>query len=154
MKTQMMCAAVAVCVVAGAAPIAWADVTPGYSLQPGTVLSTHTPETNVCRITHWQLWIGPRETVRGAIEEEVTDKFWSLSGTYDSQGTFHLKGQDPDGTEGATVDAQVQPNGSMIFRMADPADPSQCYNRVVYLPWFRNGNDFNPHGGAGDGSGG
>jgi len=118
----------------GATPIARADMTSGYSLQPGTVLSTHTPETNSCRITYWQLWIGPHETVRGAIEEEITDKFWSMSGTYDSQGTFHLKGQDPDGTEGATVDAQVQPDGSMIFRMTDPADPSQCYNRVVYLP--------------------
>jgi len=42
----------------------------------------------------------------------------------------------------------------MIFRMTNAGDPSECYNRVVYLPWFRDGNDVIGGGGGGGGSGG
>jgi hypothetical protein len=132
-----------------------AAIPTAYSLQPGTLLSTHTPVTTTCPLSEWHLLIGPHNTVQGTIEEVGTNKAWRLSGTYDSHGTYHLSGQEVDGTgRSAEVDAQVQSDGSMIFRMTNVGDPSECYNRTVYLPWFRNGNDFGVGGGGGGGSGG
>ena len=134
----------------GASGVARADIPSNYALQEGTVLSTHTPDTNACPVTWWHVRIGPSDTVKGTIAEAGTDKVWRLSGSYDSHGTFHLKGQEPNDTDGAaSVDAQVQTDGSLSLRMTK-RDPSQCYNRTVYLPWFRNGNDFNPYSGGGD----
>jgi hypothetical protein len=127
---------------------AHADIPSRYALQDGTVLSTHTPATEACPLTWWQLRIGPGQSVRGLIGEEGWNKAWHLSGTYDSHGTFHLNDQERAGT----VDAQVQSNGSLSMRMTNVGDQSQCFNRTVYLPWFRNGNDFNPY--LNDGGGG
>jgi hypothetical protein len=139
----------------GALTGARASVPSAYALQPGTVLSTHTPPTSTCPIAVWRLWIGPSATVRGSIQELGTDKAWNLSGTFDSHGAFHLNGKEVDNTvRAATVDAQVQTDGSMIFRMANAGDPSECYNRTVYLPWFRNGTDFGPPPVGGGGGGG
>jgi hypothetical protein len=136
----------------GASSVARANIPSSYTLQPGTVLSTHTPETNACPISLWQLWIEPHDTVRGSIGEWGTGKAWRLAGTYDSHGTFHLNGQELNGSASTgTVDAQVQSDGSLSLRMTN-LDPSQCYNRTIYLPWFRNGNDFNPFPQGGDGS--
>ena len=125
---------------------AWGAIPSAYSLKAGTVLSTHTEETNACRITTWHMWIRPGETVEGTFSEELTNKTWELSGTYDSHGTFHLNDREA-GNPGrtGTVDAQVQSDGSLIMRIANTGDPSPCYNRTVYLPWFRNGNDFDAH---------
>jgi hypothetical protein len=123
-----------------------ADIPSRYSLQEGTVLSTHTPATGTCPITWWQLWIGPGRSVEGLIGEEGTSKGWQVSGTYDSHGTFHLDDREKAGT----VDAQVQSDGSLTMRMANVGDQSQCFNRTVYLPWFRNGNDFDPYLSGGD----
>jgi hypothetical protein len=131
----------------GASPGARADIPTGYTLQDGTVLSTHTPETAACPITWWQLWIGPANSVRGKIWEEGTNKAWGVSGAFDSHGTFHL-----DDRGMGAVDAQVQSDGSLSLRMAKAGDQSACYNRTVYLPWFRNGNDFNPYLSGGEGS--
>jgi hypothetical protein len=153
--TKMTSLAAGLLLACGVSTVARADIPSAYSLSPGTVLSTHTPETNACPISDWQLWIEPHKTVRGEIEETRTNKTWDLAGTYDSHGTFHLAGHESaDSDRPATVDAQVQSDGSMIFRMATVDDPSPCHNRTVYLPWFRNGNDFSPYGGGGDGSAG
>jgi hypothetical protein len=139
----------------GAPATARADIPAAYSLQPGTVLSTHTPPTTTCPLSEWNLLIGLRNTVQGTIVAMGTNKVWSLSGTYDSHGTFHLSGREVDGAgRSAAVDAQVQSDGSMIFRMTNIGDPSECYNRTVYLPWFRDGNDFCEGCGGGGGSGG
>jgi hypothetical protein len=124
-------------------------------LQSGTLLSTHTPPTATCPISLWHLLIGPGNTVKGTINVVGTNKAWNLAGTYDAHGTFHLSGPEVDGTgRSAEVDAQVQSDGSMIFRMTNAGDPSECYNRVVYLPYFRDGNDVIGGGGGGGGSGG
>jgi hypothetical protein len=153
--TKMASLAVGLVLACGATTVARADIPSGYTLEPGSVLTTHTPETNVCPISNWQLWIGSHDTVKGAIEEPSSYKTWRLTGTYDSHGTFHLNGHESDGTDrAAAVDAQVQSDGSMIFRMTNAGDPSPCYNRTVYLPWFRGGNDFNPYLSGGDGPGG
>jgi hypothetical protein len=142
---KMTSFAVGVLLSSGVSIVAWADAPSDYVVREGTVLSTHTPETGVCRITRWDLTIGPGETVRGTIKEDGTSKAWQMMGTYDSHGTFHLRGQEVGGAERArAIDAQMELDGSMIFRMTDIGDPSSCYNRTVYLPWFRNGNDFGP----------
>ena len=124
------------------------------NLSPGTVLSTHTPQTDACPIEEWWWRIGPNDTVSGEIEEITTSKTWDLTGTYDAHGTFHLSGQELGNIDRpTTVDAQVQSDGSMIFRMTTAGDQSPCYNRTVYLPWFRNGNDSGGTGGGGGGGG-
>jgi hypothetical protein len=131
-----------------ASTFAWAGIPSNYVLQDGAVLSTHVPATGECPATQWQLWIGPRSSVRGTIAEGRTT-LWRLSGTYDSHGTFHLQGHETGGAERAgTVDAQVQSDGSLSLRIATIGDTSSCDNRTVYLPWFRNGNDFDPRGGT------
>jgi hypothetical protein len=118
-------------------------------------LSTHTPPTATCPISFWHLLIGPGNTVKGTINVVGTNEAWNLAGTYDTHGAYHLSGPGVDGTgRSAEVDAQVQSDGSMIFRMTNRGDPSECYNRVVYLPWFRDGNDVIGGGGGGGGSGG
>src|SRR5258708_3676105 len=126
---------------------AHADIPSRYVLQDGTVLSTHTPATEACPLTWWQLRIGPGQSVRGLIGEEGWIKVWHLSGTYDSHGTFHLNDQERVGT----VDAQVQSDGSLSMRMTNAGDQSQCSNRTVYLLWFRNGNYFDPYLNVGGG---
>ena len=135
----------------GASSVARADIPSAYTLEEGTVLSTHTPQTNACPISDWHLYVGPHDTVQGTINEEGTNKAWQLAGKYDSHGTFHLNGQELNGTESTgPVDAQVETDGSLSLRMAN-IDPSPCYNRTVYLPWFRNGNDFDQYSeGGGD----
>jgi hypothetical protein len=143
--TKMASLVVGLLLSCGVLTVARADIPTGYTLEPGTVLSTHTPETDVCPISEWHLWIGPHDTVHGTIAEDGTNNALRVSGTYDSHGTFHLTGGELGGTDrAATVDAQVQSDGSMIFRMTNIDDPSQCNNRTVYLLWFRNGNDFGP----------
>jgi hypothetical protein len=138
-----------------ASATARADIPTAYSFQPGTLLSTHAPPTTTCPLSEWHLLIGTRNTVQGTIEAMGTNKVWSLSGTYDSHGTFHLSGQEVDGAgRTAAVDAQVQSDGSMIFKMTNIGDPSECYNRTVYLFLFRNSNDFCEGCGGGGGSGG
>ncbi len=136
----------------GATNAAQASIPADYTLKPGTLLSTHTPATDVCPFSEWRLLIEPHGAVSAEIEESATNRIWDLAGTYDSHGTFHLSGHESDDNERvATVDAQVESDGSMIFRMATIGEPSRCYNRTVYLPWFRNGNDFSPNGGGGGG---
>jgi hypothetical protein len=132
----------------GVSTLARADIPSNYTLREGTVLSTHIPPTGDCPTTQWQLWIGSQRTVRGTVAAGRTT-LWNLSGTYDSHGTFHLQGHETGGAESAgTVDAQVQSNGSLSLRIAAIGDTSVCVNRTIYLPWFRNGNDFDPLGGT------
>jgi hypothetical protein len=131
---------------------ALADVPAGYAPREGTVLSTHIPAEDGCRSTMWRLSIGPSDTVRGTVGVLGTNTTWQVSGSYTSNGTFHLNRQELGGAERTgTVDAQVQRDGALVLRMSDSADPSPCHNRTVYLPWFRNGNDFDPNGGAAGG---
>ena len=136
----------------GASIVALADAPAGYALREGTVLSTHIPAEGSCRSTMWRLLIGPRDTVRGTVGVLGTNTTWQVSGSYTSAGTFHLNRQELGGVERTgTVDAQVQRDGALVLRMSDSADASPCHNRTVYLPWFRNGNDFDPNGGAAGG---
>jgi hypothetical protein len=153
-NTKLASVAAYLVVACGAPAAVQAAIPYQYSLKPGTVLSTHTPDTGGCQFMKWQLTIGPNDTVAAKIEQTGVSKNWELTGTYDSHGTYHLNGHELDGAKGATIiDAQVQADGSMIFTMADAGDPSPCFNRTLYLPWFRNGNDFNPSL-TGSGSGG
>jgi hypothetical protein len=149
---NMAAIAVGVLLSCGASTIARADIPSGYSPQAGTVLSTHIPGDNVCPTTQWRLTIGPSDTVMGSFGVGGTDSIWRLTGTYDSHGTFHLSDREPGGAgQTGTVDAQLQSDGSLSLRMTTPGDASPCDNRVVYLPWFRGGNDFDPNGGASGG---
>jgi hypothetical protein len=132
----------------GASNIAWAEVPSNYTLQEGTVLSTHIPGTGVCPTTIWQFDIGPHATVQGRVDVSGSHIPWRLSGTYDQHGTFHLRDQELGGAErSGAVDAQVQSDGSLTMRIATSNDASPCGNRTIYLPWFRNGNDYDPAGG-------
>jgi hypothetical protein len=132
----------------GASSIAWADIPSNFAPQEGTVLSTHIPASGNCPITKWQFGIGPHATVQGRVDVSGSSIPWRLSGTYDSHGTFHLHGQELGGAErSGAIDAQVQSDGSLTMRIATINDPSPCDNRTVYLPWFRNGNDFDPAAG-------
>lgn len=144
----------------GASTVARANIPSDYTLSPGTVLSTHTPPTDGCPLEEWRLWIGPHDTVSGEIEETGTNAIWQLAGSYDRHGTFHLRGHESDGDRRledvgrpAAVDAQVESDGSMIFTMTTTGASSVCHNRTVFLPLFRNGNDFNVNGGGGGGGG-
>jgi hypothetical protein len=129
----------------GASTVARAAIPTSYAPLEGTILSTHIPPSGECPTTQWHFGIGPNGTVQGSIFLPATRGDWRLSGTYDSHGTFHLHGQELGGAARTnTVDAQVQSNGSLTMRIATTGDPSPCGNRTVYLPWFRNGNDFDP----------
>lgn len=154
--TTMASIAAGVLLSCGASIAARADIPSRYILTEGTVLSTHIPEAQGCLATFWHLWVGRNNTVVGTVGEERTSRTWRLSGTYDFHGTFHLNDQELGGAERiGTVDAQVQSNGSLVLRLATIGDPSPCYNRTVFLPWFRNGSDFSPNpGGGGGGSAG
>jgi hypothetical protein len=132
----------------GVSIVARAAIPSNYTLRDGTVLSTHIPATGDCPTTQWQLWIGSQGTVRGTVAAGRTT-LWRLSGTYDSHGTFHLQGHETGSAGRAgTVDAQVQSDGPLTMRLATTGDTSSCDNRTIYLPWFRNGNDFDPRGGT------
>jgi hypothetical protein len=156
--SKIACLATSLLLTHGASAVVRADIPSGYTLRPGTVLSTHTPPTYGCPVEEWRLWIGQHDAVSGEIEDISTNKIWDLAGSYDDHGTFHLRGHKSDGGhrledvgQEATVDAQVESNGSMIFRMTTAGASSVCYNRTVFLPWFRNGNDFGLNGGGGGG---
>ena len=149
---KMAAIAVAMLLSCGAATVARADIPSGFAPAEGTVLSTHIPGDNVCDTSEWHLAIGSNDTVRGSFGIEGTNSIWGLAGTYDSQGTFHLSDREQGGAKRAgTVDAQLQSNGSLVLRMATPGDASACDNRTVYLPWFRNGNDYDQGGGVAGG---
>lgn len=149
---KMAAIAAAMLLSCGAATVARADIPSGFAPQEGTVLSTHIPGDNVCPTTEWHLTTGPSDTVHGSIYVEGTNSLWGLAGTYDSHGTFHLSDRERGGADRTgTVDAQLQSDGSLILRMATVGDASPCDNRTVYLPWFRNGNDFDPNGGVAGG---
>jgi hypothetical protein len=136
----------------GASFAAMASPASGYTLQRGTLLSTHTPATSSCPVTWWKLQAGPGNTLQGTIGVAGTNRILDVSGTYDSTGLFRLSSQEAGSAEKTgTVDAQVQSNGSLVLTITNNGDPSPCLNRTVYLPWFRNGNDFDPNGGAAGG---
>ena len=126
-----------------------AGIPSNYAPPQGTILSTHIPPSAGCPTTQWHFGIGPDGTVQGSIFVPSTRRDWKLSGTYDSHGTFHLHGQELGGAERTNaVDAQVQSDGSLTMRIATTGDPSSCGNRTIYLPWFRNGNDYDPANGT------
>ena len=90
--------------------------------------------------------------MQGTIGVAGTNRILDVSGTYDSTGIIRLSSQEEgDAEKPGRVDAQVQSNGSLVLTITNIADPSPCLNRTVYLPWFRNGNDFDPNGGAAGG---
>jgi hypothetical protein len=140
---------VIVLVSCGVSTVARAGIPSNYAPLEGTILTTHIPGSGTCPPTQWHFGIGPNATVQGSIYVPATNGHWQLSGTYDSHGTFHLRGQELGGAARTdAVDAQVQSDGSLTMRIATTGDPSSCGNRTVYLPWFRNGNDFDPSGGT------
>jgi len=127
---------------------AMANTPSRYALAQGTWLSTHTEPANGCPATQLHLEVGPGLTLQGTVVVEAAKQYrtWFESGTYDSNGIFRLKGQELGSAETtSTLDAQVQSNGSLVMRLTDHSEPSPCFNRTVYLPWFRNGNDFEPN---------
>jgi hypothetical protein len=136
----------------GASFVALADTPSAYAPLEGTVLSTHIPAADGCPGTVWSLAIGPGDTVLGTAGILGTNRSSQLTGSYDSHGTFHLKSQETGRDQAlGTVDAQVQSDGSLVLRMTNLGGVSRCANRTVYLPWFRNGNDFDPDGGVSGG---
>ena len=145
--TKAACIAIRALLSCCASSAALATIPSGYAPQEGTVLSTHIPADGNCPGTVWHLQVRQPGNLLGTVGVSGTNTIWRMSGTYDSNGTFHLSRQ----VLGGTVDAQVQSDGSLVLRMTSAGDPSPCFNRTVYLPWFRNGNDFDPNGGVGGG---
>ena len=132
--TEMASIAAGLLLLCGASSVARPEIPSNYTLQQGTVLSTYTPETRACPTSWWHLWIEPRDTVQGTTDELCTNKTWRLAGTYNSHGTFQLKGQELNGSESnGTVDAQVQSDRSPSMRIAN-LDPSQFFNGTIYRP--------------------
>jgi hypothetical protein len=119
----------------------------------GTVFSTHSPATAGCPELDWHVWVGPNSSLTGMVGLEGMNDMWRLSGTFAADRSFHLTGKEISGAQRtATVDGSVRASdGSLIFTIGNISGQSACNNKSVWVPWFRNGNSYDPNGSAGGG---
>lgn len=147
--TAIMAAGIFLCDFA-ANPVLGALVTP----QEGMVYSAHSPSIGGCPEMDWHVRVGPNHTLTGMVATDGMQRIWNLSGSYTPDHKFHLNGKETGGAlRTGTVDGQVRPNGSLVLTMGNISGPSPCNNKTVYLPWFRDGNAYDPNAGAGGGGG-
>jgi hypothetical protein len=122
--------------------------------QEGMVYSTHSPAKGDCPELFWHVTVGPKMTLLGMVGHGGMQDIWRLSGTYTPEHTLHLDGQELGGAQRTgSVDGEVRADGSLIMTIGNFSGPSPCANKTIYLPWFRDGNDFESNPGAAGGSG-
>jgi len=111
----------------------------------GMVYSTHSPAVDQCPELFWHVWVGPKKTLRGTVDRGDNVNIWRLKGTYTPDHTFHLDSQELGGAQRTgAVDGRVLENGSLVMTLGNISGPSACEGKSIYVPWFRDGNDFNP----------
>ncbi len=122
--------------------------------QEGMVYSTHTSTQGGCPELFWHVTVGPKMTLVGMVGHGEMQDIWRLSGSYTPEHTFHLNGQELGGAQRTgAVDGKVRADGTLVMTIGNVSGPSPCANKTVYLPWFRDGNDFDQNAGAAGGGG-
>jgi hypothetical protein len=120
--------------------------------EEGMVFSAHSPAIGDCGAINWYFRIGPDYTVTGMIYHLGTEDVWRAKGTYTPEHTFHLDTRELNGPgRTGSVDGEVMQNGSLVMKIGDVSGPSPCADKTIYLPWFRDGNAYDPNSGAGGG---
>jgi hypothetical protein len=143
LTATVVLAAVSLCGIATTPTTAFAQ---RFTPQEGMVYSTHSLAKGDCPELFWHVTVGPKMTLLGMVAHGGMQDIWRLSGTYSPEHTFHLDGQELGGTQRTgSVDGKVRADGSLIMTIGDISGPSPCANKSIYLPWFRDGNDFDPN---------
>jgi len=118
----------------------------------GAVFSAYSPAIGDCAALTWNFRIGPNYTVTGMVEHPGTEDVWRVTGTYTPQHTFHLDSQELTGPRRTgSVDGRVEQNGALVMKIGNISGPSPCADKTIYIPWFRDGNAYDPNGGAAGG---
>lgn len=120
----------------------------------GTVYTVHSPATNGCPQLDWHVVVGENSTLSGMVSTDHMKSIWMMTGSFTDDRKFHMNGKEQGGAQrSGGVDGMIQPNGSLVATMRDISGPSACNNVTLYIPWFRNGNAYDPANGVG-GAGG
>lgn len=120
--------------------------------EEGAVFSAYSPAVGDCAAAEWHFRIGPNHTVTGMVDHPGTEDVWRVTGTYTPRHSFHLDSQELTGQRRTgSVDGQVEQNGSLVMKIGNISGPSPCADKTIYVPWFRDGNAYDPNGSAGGG---
>lgn len=80
---------------------------------------------------------------------------WRVTGSFKADRSFQLHGQVLDGAQRTgEVNGYIRDSdGSLSFTLGNITGASTCNNKSVWVRWFRNGNAYEPSGGASGGGG-
>jgi len=146
MVSKTKIAAIATIISGAAWIVAPAQAAP-FPPEEGTVYSTISPASDGCPELNWQVRVGPQNSLDGMVEQNGMREIWRVTGSFKSDRSFHLNGQELGGAQRTgTVDGYVRDSdGSLIFTVGNISGPSTCNNKSVWVRWFRDGNAYNPN---------
>lgn len=124
--------------------------------QEGTVYSFHSVENAGCPALDWHVRVGTQSRLSGMIATEDMKHVWRVDGGYTTDRKFVLTGKEIGGAErSGTVNGEIREDGALVAVIGNITGASPCNNKMVYIPWFRGGNNaYDPSNGNSSGGGG
>jgi hypothetical protein len=103
-----------------------------------------------CTAMSWYFRIGRKHKLTGMVSHLGREDVWRIKVTYIPHHTFHVGSQELTGQQRTgSVDGRVMQDGSLTMKIGNVAGESPCANKMIYVPWFRDGNAFTPYTGGG-----